>query len=42
VAGLLPAEKQRYAASVVNIDAKEKTVSLKDGTKIKYNKVRCL
>ena len=39
VAALLPTDRQRYNTEVVHIDADEKTVTLKDGSKIGYNKV---
>lgn len=40
VADLLPAEKQRYNVAVANVDPKEKILTLSDGSKIQYNKVR--
>ena len=39
VADMLPAKKQRYKSTITTLDAKEKTVTLHDGSKIQYNKV---
>lgn len=39
MAALLPAEKQRYGSTITGIDADSNTVTLQDGSKIKYNKL---
>jgi hypothetical protein len=39
VAEMLPAKKQRYKSTITDLSPKDKTVTLADGTKIKYNKV---
>ena len=39
VAEMLPAKKQRYKSTITNLNPEEKTVTLQDGSKIKYNKV---
>ena len=36
---MLPAKKQRYKSTITNLSPEDKTVTLQDGTKIKYNKV---
>jgi protoporphyrinogen oxidase len=39
VAAMLPAKKQRYASTITAMNPDEKTVTLKDGHKIQYNKL---
>ena len=39
VADMLPAKKQRYKSTITDLSPKDKTVTLADGSKIKYNKV---
>ena len=39
VADMLPAKKQRYKSTITNLSPEDKTVTLADGSKIKYNKV---
>jgi len=39
VAALLPADKQQYNTQVTGVDAANKEVTLKDGSKIQYNKL---
>lgn len=39
VGALLPADKQRYRAEVTGLDAAGRTVTLRDGTRIKFNKL---
>ena len=36
---MLPAKKQRYKSTITDLSPVDKTVTLQDGTKIKYNKV---
>ena len=42
VAALLPQERQRYNVEVTGIDGDARLLTLKDGSKVRYNKVYLL